>query len=287
MSIIFPAHYSLAFHGPFELKRFTWKEISDISRSGKAKTYFSIGDEKPLIIDGIPHIARIIDFDHDRVVDVEGYGREKAGITFDLKNVLYKPIDKQAAEITLSKVSLTDPDWMYELIQQHLSTLSFPFELDSGIIPHVYRPNCYIKGNAKEIEKIDGSWQRSNQYTNYNANKFSRQLFVPVVEEYFGPPPQGYQRYSEVYQYEYYKNSGRDGRIKYKSDSSTTKVDYTTSLVFTETADPIHEGYWNIKIKGTSTQHETVGGGLLLQVEDIGTPLEETISEDLSFAFCI
>ena len=56
----------------------SWSEISEISKSGKAEQYFSIGDEK--YIDSIGATMVVLGFNHDTKPD-----GTKAGITFGLK----------------------------------------------------------------------------------------------------------------------------------------------------------------------------------------------------------
>lgn len=65
-----------------------WETISKIARAGKAAEYWNIGDLKNININGAIYAAQIIGFDHDDVVDSAVYGREKAGITFQLQNCL-------------------------------------------------------------------------------------------------------------------------------------------------------------------------------------------------------
>lgn len=75
---------------PRSLEDFTWSEISAISRAGLAPYNFSIGDTKRIKVNNEFYDAQIIDFNHDEVATeyAVGYGREKAGITFQLKQVL-------------------------------------------------------------------------------------------------------------------------------------------------------------------------------------------------------
>ena len=63
-----------------KLEDFTWSEIAEISESGKAQDYFSIGDEKTLTGFGV---VQILGFNHDNLSN----GLGKAGITFGLKDL--------------------------------------------------------------------------------------------------------------------------------------------------------------------------------------------------------
>lgn len=62
----------------------TWKEIEDISNSGKASQYLNIGDTKNIFVNGIVHKVRIIGFDHDIIHGSD----KKAGITFEFDTLL-------------------------------------------------------------------------------------------------------------------------------------------------------------------------------------------------------
>lgn len=66
----------------------SWSQVAAISKKGLASTTFHIGDEKTLTVNGVSYTAVIIGFDHDTPVDTVTYGRDKAGITWQLKNCL-------------------------------------------------------------------------------------------------------------------------------------------------------------------------------------------------------
>lgn len=62
----------------FTLNGATWAEINEISVSGKAADYFSIGDKKTVLLGSTTYTVMIADFNHDTL-----YGStKKAGITF-------------------------------------------------------------------------------------------------------------------------------------------------------------------------------------------------------------
>ena len=71
-----------------ELGPLSWSQVAAISKTGLASTLFHIGDEKTLTVNGVSYTAVIIGFDHDTPVDTATYGRDKAGITWQLKNCL-------------------------------------------------------------------------------------------------------------------------------------------------------------------------------------------------------
>lgn len=67
------------------LQRMSWEEIAEIANSGEAQNYFSIGDEKTVLIQNVPYTFQIYDFNHDDLTD-----GGKAGITFGMKHFLRK-----------------------------------------------------------------------------------------------------------------------------------------------------------------------------------------------------
>ena len=69
-------------------KSMSWSQLAVISKMGLASAMFHIGDEKTLTVNGVSYTAVIIGFDHDTPVDTATYGRDKAGITWQLKNCL-------------------------------------------------------------------------------------------------------------------------------------------------------------------------------------------------------
>ena len=71
-----------------DLGSLSWSQVVAISKMGLASTLFHIGDEKTLTVNGVSYTAVIIGFDHDTPVDTATYGRDKAGITWQLKNCL-------------------------------------------------------------------------------------------------------------------------------------------------------------------------------------------------------
>lgn len=69
------------------LSLMTWQDISTVCKAGKASEYWSIGDTKPITINGVSYNVVLIGFDHDDVTDSTSYGRSKAGATFNLLEV--------------------------------------------------------------------------------------------------------------------------------------------------------------------------------------------------------
>lgn len=68
------------------LDALSWSQISYISKNGLATTVFNIGDKKALTINGVSYDAVIIGFNHDTPTNTVAYGRDKAGITWQMKD---------------------------------------------------------------------------------------------------------------------------------------------------------------------------------------------------------
>ena len=66
------------------LQELSWSEIQQFSEAGLASQFFSVGDEKNVLINGVTYTFVILGFDHDDKSDDSG----KAGITFGMKNLL-------------------------------------------------------------------------------------------------------------------------------------------------------------------------------------------------------
>lgn len=68
------------------LQNYSWAEIDTISKTGKAREFFSIGDTIDTTINGQPLTLQIYDFNHDQLSDDSGM----AGITFGTKDLIYE-----------------------------------------------------------------------------------------------------------------------------------------------------------------------------------------------------
>lgn len=115
---------------PAPLDSLSWTEIAAISRAGIAAQNFNIGDTKSIVLStGEIILAQIIGFDHDDVADgsASTYGRSKAGITFQTKNVMN----------TTRRINASFVKWAQTEI--HMSTLpaikeTMPAELVRNIV---------------------------------------------------------------------------------------------------------------------------------------------------------
>lgn len=68
---------------PITLENSSWATIKDISKLGRARDFFSLGETKTLLVNGVTHIVKIIGFNQD--VDKDG---NKIGITFEFDTLL-------------------------------------------------------------------------------------------------------------------------------------------------------------------------------------------------------
>lgn len=68
-----------------KLQECNWSEINEISTTGRAKEFFSIGEEKVITVNKQPHRIRIIGFNHDALSSDTS---KTAGITFEFANLL-------------------------------------------------------------------------------------------------------------------------------------------------------------------------------------------------------
>lgn len=76
--------YVVQTQAPPSFANASWDAINAIAQSGQASSVFSIGDTKPISINGTNYNIQIYDFNHDDLADGSG----KAKITFGLANCL-------------------------------------------------------------------------------------------------------------------------------------------------------------------------------------------------------
>jgi uncharacterized repeat protein (TIGR02543 family) len=72
----------------FALEEYSWDMIKRVADVGLASSYWSVGDEKAVTIDGVVYTLQIYDFNHDELTSGSG----NAGITFGLKEVMPKRV---------------------------------------------------------------------------------------------------------------------------------------------------------------------------------------------------
>ena len=117
--------FSLGLPTKNTLENTSWADIAIISEAGKADTYWSIGDEKIVIVDGVERSVRIVGFDHFK--DEETW--TKKGIVFEFT----KPLDKTYAFNT--KIN-GGAEWGNATLKDELNDdffLTLPFDLQTVI----------------------------------------------------------------------------------------------------------------------------------------------------------
>lgn len=105
----------------------SWEKISEVARAGKASQYWNVGDTKPIVLSGEEYTAQIVDFDHYDVDDPTTYGREKAGIVFQFKDVV-------ESLLSCSDTRTYINDWItnYCDCSEFVPTIKFPKRLYSN-----------------------------------------------------------------------------------------------------------------------------------------------------------
>jgi hypothetical protein len=180
------------------LQNNTWEKISEIARSGKASQYWNIGDTKTFMFQTKVCHAQIIGFNHDDVADSTAYGREKAGITFQL-------VELPAAEIYMNSSADTETNsYINSLVR---STLVSYF-------------NSYIDTEAKSyIVTVNKDYEPSRTTTAISQEN----LFLLSEAEYTGTKSLGANILGTQYPFWAAGNS----RVKYKV-GTTTKYSHWT-----------------------------------------------------------
>jgi len=79
------------------LSNFTWDEINMVCQMGLVTTYFAIGDEKNIVVNGETLTMQIYDFNHDNKTD----GTGKASITFGMKNLMATTRQMNTAQVNV------------------------------------------------------------------------------------------------------------------------------------------------------------------------------------------
>lgn len=110
----------LAFVDPV-LANNSWEKISAVARSGKASQYWNVGDTKPMTVAGITYNMQIMDFDMYDVADSTSYGRTKAGIVFQ-----YKEVTDTSDTWGDTKANIDDWITNYSEAKEFIPTIKYP-----------------------------------------------------------------------------------------------------------------------------------------------------------------
>ena len=172
------------------LEEASWEFISEASKAGLASTYWAIGDQKNITVNGVTYAVDIIGFDHDTPTNMSDYGRSKAGITFQLHDLLYTFYSMNNTDTNSGgwKNSAMRTNTMVMLLNQLAS------DLKMVIVP---------------VNKTSGV----GGYDSSGIETVSDSLFLLAEIEVFGETTGSVS--GEGVQYAYYKNGG--SKIKYES----------------------------------------------------------------------
>lgn len=194
----------------------SWATISAISRAGQASQYWKVGDTKTFTCNGATYTAQIIGFDHDDVSDSASYGRTKAGITFQFKDVYgttYK-IDTGIYAV----------DWGYS--DMHTTYQPAVLNAMESSLSSV------IVGVNKVVQD---SISKNTTYTN-------QKLILPAMMEMRGKSGLNSNDQKHGTQYAFY--SAGNSVIKYRN-GTTTKAEYWTRTLDDDGEDFVYCLYVN------------------------------------------
>lgn len=176
-----------------DLGSLSWSQVAAISKMGLASTLFHIGDKKTLTVNGVSYTAVIIGFDHDTPVDTATYGRDKAGITWQLENCMATTYPMNSSNTNRGgwKSCVMRTSTMATLLNQLASDL---------------------KNSIVKVKKLSSA---GNQSTSINTTEDS--LFLLSEVEIFGST--SYAKAGEGSQYEYYQSG--NSRVKTVNGSAS------------------------------------------------------------------
>lgn len=164
----------------------SWSRVAAFSKMGLARSMFHIGDEKTLTVNGVSYTAVIIGFDHDTPVNTATYGRDKAGITWQLKNCLN---DKYQ----MNSTNTNKGGWTSCAMRTStLATMLSQLESD-------------LKNAIVKVKKLSSAGDKSNA-----INTTEDSLFLLSEVEIFGSTV--HAKAGEGSQYEYYQSG--NSRVK-------------------------------------------------------------------------
>ena len=177
-----------------DLGSLSWSQVAAISKMGLASTLFHIGDEKTLTVNGVSYTAVIIGFDHDTPVNTATYGRDKAGITWQLKNCL-------KTTYPMNSSNTNNGGWTSCAMRTStMATLLSQLASD-------------LKNAIVKVKKLSSA---GNQSTAINTTEDS--LFLLSEVEIFGSTT--YAKAGEGSQYEYYQSG--NSRVKTVNGSASS-----------------------------------------------------------------
>lgn len=172
------------------LQNMSWADIQKVSKAGKASEYWAIGDTKTVSINIQTYTFEIIGFDHDTPTDTSSYGRSKAGITFQMRDLM-------TATYTMNSTATNSGGWKDSSMRATLGNIyNNCYDVKSFIVPVNKETN--VGGNTSSLVTT------------------SDKLFLLTETEVFGTTSYAYPKHGT--QYAYYRNGG--STIKKKSGSA-------------------------------------------------------------------
>lgn len=197
---------TLSFFDPV-LENNSWSTIAQIARSGQASKLWKIGDTKSFTFKTFTLHAQIIGFDHDDVADPAAYGRTKAGITFQFKelsgaNIEFNEYENKTYPWTRSKARSTIRSWL-------ASSTTMDPNIANNLVPVIKQYDSSRTTIGTETETV----------------------FLLSMSEFTGSKSTGANILGT--QYEYY--AAGNSKIKYRYNTGDAMPHWTRSLGTTET----------------------------------------------------
>lgn len=168
-------------HKVYSISNYSWEDIYNVCKAGKAKTTFSTGDTKTFVLEGHTYTAVILDFDTETVIKDSKHGSEynnnskKAGITFGIKEIYAGVFEMNEKNVNTKSYYDT---LMYSNLNEYLIDF-FPSDLKKFIAP---------------VKRIEDS-----------EKTFPSYLFLPTEFEVIGKNSNSIKGKDEK-QYRWYKN---------------------------------------------------------------------------------
>ena len=158
-----------AFPSKKALEDTSWEDISIVCRAGLASEYWQLGDSKCLIPGDSSVQFQIIGFDHDTVTDPAAYGRNKAGLTLQMVQLI------PALSSVMNTVNYIDTTWYHASNSYHSTVRSSLF------------PAYYESALPAPLKNVIVPVQKDyNIVASKSTGTVSDTLFLPSLDEVLG-----------------------------------------------------------------------------------------------------
>ena len=177
----------------------SWATISQISKSGNAESYYSIGDEKDIeLTNGETLTLRIIGFNHDVLSDGTGY----SGITFETKHLMSSTLSMNSSNTNVG-------GWRESAMRTRLQPGGSIYNALPQEVQDVIRP----VNKVTSVGNAGTALETTNDY-----------CFLLSEVEIFGSTT--YSVAGEGKQYDYYSSYATTAakRVKYLSNGSGSAI---------------------------------------------------------------